>query len=215
MLGQLSRGSKTPAAEPVKPQSPTTPSPRSSTQSPPQAPKQGRQSSELPPSPAPPSIVVSTAADPNADVSGPQTPSGSVSFAPGTNMKSGERDIPKSGPLNRLKNASKDQIPVSKTPRRQKSSRFVIKEKVDLEKTPNFNEVAAHMRQELFLTKLHQCSVLFDFNDASSELKGKEIKRQSLQEMLEYITNNRGVITEPIYPEVINTVCFSSANRYG
>lgn len=67
-------------------------------------------------------------------------------------------------------------------------------------------EVAHNDRQELFLRKIGQCAVVFDFNDASSELKGKEIKRQALSEILEYITNNRGVITEPVYPEVINMV---------
>lgn len=67
-------------------------------------------------------------------------------------------------------------------------------------------EVAHSDRQELFLRKIGQCAVVFDFNDASSELKGKEIKRQTLSEILEYITNNRGVITEPVYPEVINMV---------
>lgn len=65
----------------------------------------------------------------------------------------------------------------------------------------------AHIdRQELFLKKLGQCAVVFDFNDASSELIGKEIKRQALTEILDYITNNRGVITEPVYPEVVNMV---------
>jgi serine/threonine-protein phosphatase 2A regulatory subunit B' len=48
--------------------------------------------------------------------------------------------------------------------------------------------------------------VTFDFNDASSELKAKEIKRHTLQELLEYINANRGVLTEPIYAEVINMV---------
>jgi hypothetical protein len=67
-------------------------------------------------------------------------------------------------------------------------------------------EVAHIDRQELFLRKIGQCAVVFDFNDASSELKGKEIKRQALTEILDYITNNRGVITEPIYPEVVNMV---------
>lgn len=53
--------------------------------------------------------------------------------------KSSERDIPKTGALNRLKNAPKDQIPISKAPRRQKSSRFYVTEKVQLERTPAFD----------------------------------------------------------------------------
>jgi serine/threonine-protein phosphatase 2A regulatory subunit B' len=47
---------------------------------------------------------------------------------------------------------------------------------------------------------------VFDFNDASSELKGKQVKAQTLHEMLEYITQQRGVITESIYPEVVGMV---------
>ncbi|KAF9993219.1 Serine/threonine-protein phosphatase 2A 56 kDa regulatory subunit delta isoform [Entomortierella chlamydospora] len=116
----------------------------------------------------------------------------------------GEKEIPKSGPINRMKNAPKDAIPISKTPRRQRSSRFHVTERVTLERLQALDEVAHIDRQELFLRKIGQCSVVFDFNDASSELKGKEIKRQALTEILDYITNNRGVITEPVYPEVVN-----------
>ncbi|KAK5827277.1 phosphatase 2A regulatory B subunit-domain-containing protein [Linnemannia elongata] len=114
------------------------------------------------------------------------------------------KEMPKSGPINRMKNSPKDAIPISKTPRRQRSSRFHVTERVSLERLQALDEVAHSDRQELFLRKIGQCAVVFDFNDASSELKGKEIKRQTLSEILEYITNNRGVITEPVYPEVIN-----------
>ena len=48
--------------------------------------------------------------------------------------------------------------------------------------------------------------MVFDFNDASSELSGKQVKAQTLTEMLEYITTQRNVITESIYPEVVNMV---------
>ncbi len=48
--------------------------------------------------------------------------------------------------------------------------------------------------------------MVFDFNDASSELKGKQVKAQTLHEMLEYITTQKGVITEQIYPEVVGMV---------
>ncbi|KAF9111910.1 Serine/threonine-protein phosphatase 2A 56 kDa regulatory subunit delta isoform [Mortierella sp. AM989] len=116
----------------------------------------------------------------------------------------GDKEIPKSGPLNRMKNAPKDAIPISKTPRRQRSSRFHVTERVTLERLAALDDVAHIERQDLFLKKIGQCSVVFDFNDASSELKGKEIKRQTLTEILDYITTNRGVITEPVYPEVVN-----------
>ena len=48
--------------------------------------------------------------------------------------------------------------------------------------------------------------MLFDFNDTNAELKGKQIKTQALHEMLEYITTQRGVITDNVYPEVVKMV---------
>lgn len=106
---------------------------------------------------------------------------------------------------NRLRAGPKDTIPmVGKPPRKQRSSRFVVTEKVDIERLPPFMETPPSERPHLFVKKLHQCRVLFDFNDASAELKGKQIKAQTLHEMLEYITTQRGVVTENIYPEVVS-----------
>ncbi|PZC71827.1 hypothetical protein B5X24_HaOG212402 [Helicoverpa armigera] len=54
-------------------------------------------------------------------------------------------------------------------------------------------------------SKLQQCCLLFDFADEPlSDLKWKEVKRAALLEMVEYVTSQRGVITEPIYPEAVN-----------
>ncbi|PWN30776.1 B56-domain-containing protein, partial [Jaminaea rosea] len=124
--------------------------------------------------------------------------------APGLQMTESAA-IPKAGSINRLRQGPKDTIPVNaKTPpRKQRSSRFHVTEKVELDKLPNFNEVVPADRPELFVRKLRQCGVIFDFNDASSDLKGKQIKAQTLHEMLDYITSQRGVITEQIYPEVV------------
>lgn len=61
-------------------------------------------------------------------------------------------------------------------------------------------------RQDLFFKKLKQCCVIFDFSDLTSDLKGKEIKRQVLAELVEYISINRGCITENVYPEIIQMV---------
>lgn len=47
---------------------------------------------------------------------------------------------------------------------------------------------------------------MFDFNDPSCDLAGKEIKRQTLQEMLEYVATTRGVLTDILYPDVIRMV---------
>lgn len=46
--------------------------------------------------------------------------------------------------------------------------------------------------------------MLFDFvTDPLSDLKYKEVKRAGLNEMVEYITHNRDVVTESIYPEAV------------
>lgn len=59
-------------------------------------------------------------------------------------------------------------------------------------------------REELFVQKLRQCCVLFDFvSDPLSDLKYKEVKRAGLNEMVEYITHNSDVVTECIYPEAV------------
>uniref|UniRef100_A0A8I5NNT3 Serine/threonine-protein phosphatase 2A 56 kDa regulatory subunit n=1 Tax=Papio anubis TaxID=9555 RepID=A0A8I5NNT3_PAPAN len=60
-------------------------------------------------------------------------------------------------------------------------------------------------QEKLFIQKLRQCCILFDFiSDPLSDLKWKEVKQAALSEMVEYITHNRNVITEPIYPEVVH-----------
>ncbi|KIY70013.1 protein phosphatase 2A regulatory B subunit [Cylindrobasidium torrendii FP15055 ss-10] len=105
--------------------------------------------------------------------------------------------------VNRLR--SSDTLPVNgKPPRKQRSSRFVVKEKVEIERLASFAETPAPDRSRLFIEKLHQCHVLFDFTDASSELRGKQIKAQTLHELLEYVTTQRDVINDGMYPEVVD-----------
>jgi serine/threonine-protein phosphatase 2A regulatory subunit B' len=67
-------------------------------------------------------------------------------------------------------------------------------------------ETPPNERPQLFIKKLHQCRVLFDFNDPNAEIKGKQIKAQTLHDLLEYITSQRGIITDNLYPEVVNMV---------
>ncbi|KAK4453199.1 phosphatase 2A regulatory B subunit-domain-containing protein [Podospora aff. communis PSN243] len=97
----------------------------------------------------------------------------------------------------------KDVLEGPKTPRRQHSSRFDISAHRELEKLPGFHEIPPQRRQELFMQKIEQCNVIFDFNDASADMKSKEIKRLALHELLDYVANNRQVITEPMYPRVV------------
>lgn len=66
--------------------------------------------------------------------------------------------------------------------------------------------------EEMLIKKIQQCSYIFDFSDPMADLRAKEIKRAALNEVLDYIANNKGVITEPVYLEVIRMV--SLVSRY-
>ena len=69
-----------------------------------------------------------------------------------------------------------------------------------------FADTPASEQQDLFIHKLLQCCVVFNFMDPVSDLKSKEVKRACLNELVDYITATRGVLTEPIYPEVVKMV---------
>lgn len=80
---------------------------------------------------------------------------------------------------------------------------------------PPSSECSPGGREELFIQKLRQCCVIFDYNmDPLSDLKYKEIKRATLNELVEYITQPRGSVTdsseplftEAVYPEAVNMV---------
>uniref|UniRef100_A0A4W4G1E5 Serine/threonine protein phosphatase 2A regulatory subunit n=1 Tax=Electrophorus electricus TaxID=8005 RepID=A0A4W4G1E5_ELEEL len=104
--------------------------------------------------------------------------------------------------LNKIKYSGGPQI--VKKERRQSSSRFNLSKNRELQKLPALKDAPPIDREELFVQKLRQCCVLFDFvTDPLSDLKYKEVKRAGLNEMVEYITHNRDVVTESIYPEAV------------
>ncbi|KAI5643071.1 protein phosphatase 2A regulatory B subunit (B56 family) domain-containing protein [Phthorimaea operculella] len=90
-----------------------------------------------------------------------------------------------------------------KTKKSQGSSRYRNTQDVELQALPLLKDVPSSEQEELFIRKLRQCCVAFDFMDPVADLKGKEIKRATLGELVEYITGGRGVLTEPVYPEII------------
>lgn len=112
----------------------------------------------------------------------------------------------KSIAFDRLSSTPKDVPEGIRTPKRQHSSRFDVsnQRERELEKLPGFHEVSPNRRQELFMQKIDQCNIIFDFNDASGDMKSKEIKRLALHELLDYVANNRQVITESMYPRVVD-----------
>lgn len=47
---------------------------------------------------------------------------------------------------------------------------------------------------------------MFDFLDCVADLKGKEVKRAALNELVECVGSTRGVLIEPVYPDIIRMV---------
>lgn len=86
------------------------------------------------------------------------------------------------------------------------SSRFRISQDRELQKLPLLKDAGSGVeREELFIQKLRQCCTIFDFAvDPLSDLKWKEIKRAALNELVDFVTHQRGVITEAIYPEAVH-----------
>lgn len=110
--------------------------------------------------------------------------------------------------INKLKYAGASHV--LKKERRQSSSRFNVSSNRELTKLNMLKDTPQNEREELFIQKIKQCQVLFDFvADPLSDLKWKEVKRAALHEMVEYVTNNRGVLTEAVYPEVSLQVRFN------
>lgn len=94
--------------------------------------------------------------------------------------------------------------PLVKKDKRQGSSRFNISKIRELQKLPLLKDVSQNEREDLFVQKIRQGCTVFDFiTDPLSDLKWKEIKRAALNELVDYVTHQRGVITEQIYPEAV------------
>ncbi|XP_037353313.1 serine/threonine-protein phosphatase 2A 56 kDa regulatory subunit alpha isoform isoform X1 [Talpa occidentalis] len=81
----------------------------------------------------------------------------------------------------------------------------------ELHPLPQLKDASSNEQQELFCQKLQQCCVLFDFMDSVSDLKSKEIKRATLNELVEYVSTNRGVIVESAYSDIVKMI---SANIF-
>ncbi|KAL0336025.1 UNVERIFIED_CONTAM: Serine/threonine protein phosphatase 2A regulatory subunit B' eta isoform [Sesamum radiatum] len=74
------------------------------------------------------------------------------------------------------------------------------------EALPSFRDVPTSEKQLLFIRKVKMCCVEFDFTDPTKNLKEKEIKRQTLLELVEYMTSTTGKFTETVMQEVVKMV---------
>ncbi|XP_008799952.1 serine/threonine protein phosphatase 2A 57 kDa regulatory subunit B' theta isoform-like isoform X1 [Phoenix dactylifera] len=74
------------------------------------------------------------------------------------------------------------------------------------EALPSFRDVPNSEKQNLFIKKLNLCSVVFNFTDPTKNLKEKDVKRQTLLELVDYVTSANGKFPENIMQEIIRMV---------
>lgn len=71
------------------------------------------------------------------------------------------------------------------------------------EPLPSFRDVSPAEKQYLFVQKLHLCSFGFDFGDPTKHVREKEIKRQTLLELVDYANSGAGKFTEAVSEDII------------
>jgi serine/threonine-protein phosphatase 2A regulatory subunit B' len=71
------------------------------------------------------------------------------------------------------------------------------------EPLPAFKDVGVAEKQALFVKKLHLCAFTFDFSDSTRSVREKEMKRQTLVELLDYVNTGTGKFTEAVSEDVI------------
>ncbi|KAI6700804.1 hypothetical protein NL676_015128 [Syzygium grande] len=74
------------------------------------------------------------------------------------------------------------------------------------EALPSFKDVPNSEKQNWFIRKLNMCCVNFDFTDPTKNIKEKEIKRQTLVELVDYVTSANGKFPEVVMQETIKMV---------
>jgi serine/threonine-protein phosphatase 2A regulatory subunit B' len=72
------------------------------------------------------------------------------------------------------------------------------------EELPQLRDYPSAKREALFDQKLELCSHVFSFEDAASNKKEKEVKRQTLLELVDYVNTSAG---QKIFTESSMPVC--------
>lgn len=98
-----------------------------------------------------------------------------------------------------------DLVLKSRTPQRHSSSRFdPVNERQVFQKLASFDEVDPKYYPELFIRKVDQCKIMFDFYDPSSDIQGKEMKRLTLHELTVFVSTTRMKYTDEMYKHVVD-----------
>ena len=97
--------------------------------------------------------------------------------------------------------------PSAAPPAREKAALPVLTEQYAIrayaETLPSFRDVPASEKQNLFVRKLHLCAYTFDFTDQTKFVREKEIKRQTLLELVDYVNTGNGKFNEAVAEDVV------------
>ena len=74
------------------------------------------------------------------------------------------------------------------------------------EALPSFRDVPSSEKQNLLIKKLNMCCVVFDFGNPSINLKEKDVKRQTLLELVDYISSVNSKFNEVVMQEITKMV---------
>lgn len=95
-------------------------------------------------------------------------------------------------------------------PRRERRRSSLVREhKIrELKDLPTLKDTPTQKREALFAQKLDLCSVIFNFDDPNSDKRGKDLKRQTLLELVDYVNNAGGqkIFNEHLMPNIMACV---------
>ncbi|MCO5560502.1 hypothetical protein L7F22_014117 [Adiantum nelumboides] len=74
------------------------------------------------------------------------------------------------------------------------------------EPLPLFRDVPISEKENLFIRKLNICTVVFDFTDGSKNVKEKEIKKQTLHELADYVSSATAPFSEIVIEDAAKMV---------
>ncbi|CAI5996691.1 unnamed protein product [Closterium sp. NIES-64] len=133
---------------------------------------------------------------PAGPAGGPAPRGASGGKAPGANAAKGA--APAAGAALRTSSFNKDKSDAVASPAVANPSVSPFAEPL-----PLFRDVAAPEKQALFIRKLALCCHTFDFADPLKNMKEKEIKRQTLLELVEYVNSGTGKFSEAVFEDIV------------
>jgi len=93
--------------------------------------------------------------------------------------------------------------------RRETSKNPVVYSPDIFKEIPSLRDTPLNKREEIFVKKLQLCSFIFQFDDPTSDKRGKDIKRQTLLELVDYVNTPSGqkIFTEGVMSDLMTMVC--------